>query len=412
MNALILQFKRVTTLCLIVLALGCSALLPTPKAFGVIPPPDGGYGPPDYGTGNTAEGEDALLNLGLGTFNTATGYRTLSNNTTGIANTAVGAGALFNNTGNDNTATGAGALLGNTTGGANTANGEAALFSNTTGNNNTAIGTNALFNNITGSENTANGSGALGSNTAGRDNTATGAFALDGNTIGYENTAVGDAALFKNTTGHKNTAIGERALFNNTTGFNNVAIGLAAGRNLTIGHSNIVIANDGVAGDSGTIRIGDRALQHKTFIAGINTAVTGLPVMVSAAGQLGVAVSSRQFKDDIRPMEEASKAILALKPVTFHYKDTIDPDCTAQFGLVAEDVEKIDPDLVVRDKEGKPYSVRYDQVNAMLLNEFLKARRQIDAQQKQIDALTAGLQKVSAQLELNAPAPRAVLNEQ
>jgi len=152
------------------------------------------------------------------------------------------------------------------------------------------------------------------------------------------------------------------------------------------------------------MRLGDSPDITRTFIAGIRgVAVNGSSVVVGAGGQLGVAASSRKFKDDIKAMEKASEAVLSLKPVTFHYKKNIDPDCTAQFGLVAEDVEKVNPDLVVRDKEGKPFSVRYDQVNAMLLNEFLKARRQIDAQQKQIEALTAGLQKVSAQLATRSP---------
>ena len=174
-----------------------------------------------------------------------------------------------------------------------------------------------------------------------------------------------------------------------------------------------------MAGETGTIRIGDLT-QQRTFIAGISgVAVTGSPVVVGAGGQFGVAASSQQFKDDIKPMEKASEAILALKPVTFYYKKNIDPDRTAQFGLVAEDVEKINADLVVHDQAGKPYSVRYDQVNAMLLNEFLKAHRRMEEQdatiarqQKQIDALAAGLNKVSTQIELTKSAPQTVLNNQ
>jgi len=194
-------------------------------------------------------------------------------------------------------------------------------------------------------------------------------------------------------------------------------LGFAAGSALTTGSQNIDIGSAGRAEERGTIRIGDLS-QERTFIAGITgVAVTGSPVVVAAGGQLGVAASSRQFKDDIKPMEKASEAILALKPVTFHYKKNIDPDYTAQFGLVAEDVEKINPDLVVHDQAGKPYTVRYDQVNAMLLNEFLKAHRRMEEQdvtiarqQKQIDALAAGLNKVSTQIELTKSAPQTVLN--
>jgi trimeric autotransporter adhesin len=133
-------------------------------------------------------------------------------------------------------------------------------------------------------------------------------------------------------------------------------------------------------------------------------------VYVNSEGKLGAQVSSRRFKDEIKPMEKASEVIYSLKPVSFRYKAEIEPTRARSFGLIAEEVEKANPDLVVRDKDGKAYSVRYDQVNAMLLNEFLKARRQIDAQQKQIEALTAGLQKVSAQLEARKPAPQVVNN--
>ncbi len=233
------------------------------------------------------------------------------------------------------------------------------------------------------------------------------------NTTGYANTATGTEALFFNTTACCNTAYGFAALFNNTIGGSNIALGNNAGFNLTTGSNNIDIGNAGLAGDSGYIRIGVSGVQTKTFIAGISGASgTGNPVVINANGRLGVRPSSQRFKDEIKPMDEASEAILALKPVTFRYKKEIDPDRTAEFGLVAEDVENVNPALVARDEQGKPYSVRYEAVNAMLLNEFIKARRQIDSQQKQIDALTAGLQKVSAQLELSKPTPQTVLNDQ
>ena len=233
------------------------------------------------------------------------------------------------------------------------------------------------------------------------------------NTTGYANTATGTEALFFNTTACCNTAYGFAALFNNTIGGSNIALGNNAGFNLTTGSNNIDIGNAGLSGESGYIRIGAQGTQTKTFIAGISGASgTGNPVVINANGRLGVRPSSQRFKDEIKPMDEASEAILALKPVTFRYKKEIDPDRTAEFGLVAEDVENVNPALVARDADGKAFTVRYEAVNAMLLNEFIKARRQIDSQQKQIDALTAGLQKVSAQLELSKPTPQTVLNDQ
>jgi len=212
-------------------------------------------------------------------------------------------------------------------------------------------------------------------------NTATGRQALSSNTTGDRNTATGVNALENNTTGDKNTANGNLALARNTTGDRNTAFGHAAGWTLTTGNKNIDIGDGvtGVAGESYTTQIG--AGQTRTFIAGISgTAVSGSAVVVNANGQLGVAASSRRFKEEITPMERTSEAVFALKPVTFRYKKDIDPDRTPQFGLVAEEVEKVNPDLVVRDQEGRPNSVRYDQVNAMLLNEFLKEHRKVEEQ--------------------------------
>jgi len=299
----------------------------------------------------------------------------------------------------------------------NTAEGDNALFNLTTGFDNTAVGFNALFNNTTGRLNTANGSGALFHNTTGGVNTANGFNALRHNTTGTHNTATGAQALVFNTTGNGNTAFGTGTLAANTTGSFNIAVGYNAGANLTTGRDNIDIGTLGVAGESNTMRIGN-AKQTTTFITGISgVAVTGAPVMVNAAGQLGVAASSRRFKEAIKPMDKASEAILALKPVTFHYKKAIDSNRTAQFGLVAEDVAKVNADLVTRDSDGKVYTVRYEAVNAMLLNEFLKEHKIVQEQgaiiarqQKQIEALAAGLQKVSAQIELTKPAPQTVLN--
>src|SRR5205807_534179 len=355
MNPLTQSKNTTILLVLSALTLTCFALSPTAQA--VSPPPDGGYD-----RENTAEGTDALFSLTtLGFFNTATGFEALFSNTTGSANTATGLEALFSNTGGNN----------------DTANGVNALFSNTIGSANTADGLDALFSNTTGSFNTA-----------------------DGHT-----------ALRQNTTGEGNTANGFRALVRNTTGNGNIALGHNAGENLTTGSNNIDIFDPGVAGEANTIRIGKQGTQRTTFIAGISGAtVTGTAVVVDSNGQFGVAPSSQRFKDAIKPMDKASEAILSLEPVTFHYKHELDPDGIPQFGLVAEQVEKVNSDLVARDEQGKPYTVRYEAVNAMLLNEFLKARRQIDAQQKQINALTEGLQKVSAQLEASKPAPQVVNN--
>jgi hypothetical protein len=415
----------------IALALLCFGLLPGAQA--VVPAPDGGYGPPAYGTGNTAEGEEALLNLSSGGFNTAIGYRTLFSSTAGNFNTAVGAGALFSNTGTENTATGAGALLNNTTGSFNTANGEAALFFNTTGDQNTATGSSSLVQNTTGNENTASGWRALWKNTTGFWNTAEGSAALTLNTTGARNMAIGKSALYKNTTGSLNTATGEGALFNNTVGNFNTAIGEAALAENTTGRHNTAIgfqAGLDVSTAANVICIGANVaganVSNSCYIGNIfnRSSPSGLEVFVNSDGKLGTTMSSRRFKEDIKPMDQASEAILALQPVTFRYKKDFDPTGTAQFGLVAEDVAKVNPDLVVRDKEGKPYSVRYDQVNAMLLNEFLKEHRKNEQQgatiaqlkqefaeqRTQIEALTAGLQTVSAQLEASKSAPQVVNN--
>jgi len=380
--------------------------------------------------------------------NTSEGFEALFSNTTGFNNTANGFSALFNNTtGSNNTANGSNALFSNTTGEANTANGYLALFNNTTGSNNTANGSSALIGNTTGSSNTANGSSALKNNTTGFNNTANGYEVLFSNTTGGDNTANGTGALLSNTTGGFNTADGTGALQNNATGSGNIALGFLAGENLGTGNNNIYIGNVGLtANESNTIRIGgDNFLgfgsQTSTFIAGINgTAVSGVPVVINTNGQLGVMGSSERFKDEIKPMATASEAILALRPVTFRYKQEIDPDRNPQFGLVAEEVEKVNPDLVSRDPQGKVFTVRYEAVNAMLLNEFLKEHRTVEelnatvgkqeatiekeettiAQMKAgIEALTANLkkqeaqiQKVSAELEMSKPAPRTVDNNQ
>jgi len=269
--------------------------------------------------------------------------------------------------------------------------------------------------------NTAEGTQALFSNTTGNANTAIGVGALYKNTTGVSNTATGMAALGSNTSGFSNTAIGARALLN-ATGDYNVALGDSAGEFLSTGDNNIDIGYNvvGVKGESNTIRIGNTDI-IATYIRGISgqTVVGGAAVFVDSNGKLGTMTASTRFSDEIKPMDKASEAILTLKPVTFRYKQEIDSKSIRQFGLIAEEVEKVYPDLIVRDKEGKPYSVRYDQVNAMLLNEFLKEHGKVEKleasvarQQKQIETLTAGLQKVSAELEASKPASQVVNNNQ
>ena len=414
---------------LITFALVCFALLPQAQA--VNPPPDGGY--PGF---NTAEGTNALKNLTTGVGNAAVGWYSLFSNTDGSYNTCVGAGTLLFNVGDqaagegiENTAVGTGALLFNTTGAFNTANGALALSSNTEGFSQTATGDRALFSNTTGDFNTAVGYQALYSNTDGNANTANGYNGLLSNTTGNGNTSHGFRALLANTTGDGNTAVGAGALLNVTTGSGNIALGADAGSAITANNNVICIGAPGPATVSDACFIG--------HIFG-TTSSGGTAVFINSDGRLGTMTSSRRFKEEIKPMERSSEALYALKPVTFRYKKEFDPQGILQFGLVAEDVEAVNPDLVVRDKEGKPYSVRYDQVNAMLLNEVLKEHKKVEAQQtnitqlnskmasqaaiiaqqqKGMEALTAQLkeqaaqiQKVGEQLEASKSAPQMVNN--
>jgi hypothetical protein len=454
-------------------------LVSVQNAQAVSPPPDGGYPGQNTAEGQNALLD---LNVNNGTNNTAVGWLALRTNVDGDFNTAIGSAALATNTGDGNTAIGGAALFSNTTGDYNMAAGLLALYHNTAGTLNTALGASALQSNQQGISNTAAGyqalyvndssgtghgsfnsafgafaltnnddgeancafgTGAMEFNQNGQDNVAVGTDALSQNLIGSGNTAIGtDAsedqtgddntalgafALLLNTTGNANTANGSRAL-QNTTGSRNIGMGFLAGCALNSGDNNIIIGNSGVVTESNTIRIGTvvagmncsdtQAAHTATYIAGISgTAVVGDPVVVDENGQLGTATSSQQFKKGIRPMDKTSEAILALKPVTFQYK--ADSKNTPQFGLIAEDVAKVNPDLVVRNRNGEIYSVRYDQVNAMLLNEFLKEHRTVREQgatiaelKKQIETLTAGLQEVSAQLEVNKPASQVAENNQ
>ena len=365
---------------LITLTLLGFGLLPTTQA--VIPPPDGGYP-----GGNTAEGQNALLGRTTGGFNTAVGWFSLESVTTGSYNTGVGAGTLVLNSADQNTATGAGALLLNTTGANNTANGALALLNNTEGHSNTAIGRGALQNNTTGAQNTAIGDQALLLDTTGHSNTATGSLALFINN-GIQNTANGAAALGSNSTGNANTAIGDAALINNTAGSGNIALGFDAGDNVTTANDVICIGAPGA-------NVSNSCFIDQIFGA---TSSGGTAVFINSTGRLGTTTSSRRFKEQIEPMEEASEALFALKPVTFRYKNGIHPQGIPQFGLVAEDVEAVNRDLVVRDEEGKPYSVRYEQINAMLLNEFLKEHKAFLHEQGKVQKLEAALERVNERL--------------
>ena len=371
-----IQIKNVV---LITATFACLALSPMTRAQ-LSPPPDGGYP-----NANTAEGDDALHSL-----------------TTGERNTAVGTGALYSNTtGNDNTAVG-----------------ELALPGNAAGVQNTAIGSQALGTSHTGNGNTATGYYALNGNKGG-SNTATGILALQSNDSGNQNVANGATALINNSTGSGNTAIGAQALSTNTTGILNIALGFQAGVNLTTGNSNIDIGSPGVAAESNTIRLGYEGTHNATYIAGISGAIIGKGehVYVDSSGHLGTKKSSARFKEEIKPMGKTSEAILALRPVSFRYKKQFDPERAPQFGLIAEEVAKVNPDLVLRDSGGKVSSVRYDEVNAMLLNEFLKEHEKVQkleaalaAVNERLKAQDAKISKVSAKLEMTNVSSRIANN--
>ena len=464
MNPLI-KLKTIAPPLLIALALLCFGLLP--RAQAVVPPPDGGY--PNF---TTAEGTKALQSLTTGSANTAVGWYSLFSDTTGNFNTGAGAGALALNTAENNTATGAAALLLNTTGHDNTANGGARLHSTIPATTTRLLG-HSLSIAILGTKR------ALGASTLrleiGRSLATPSAPTTRPTVIRRfistppasstrpmvflrfiltppatrtrptvfrrsrptpPATSTRPMVILRSCTTPPAEATGRPtvriALFGNTTGSFNTALGAEAGANLTTGDNNIDITAMVV---SLMIRARSASAanleRQATFIAAIRGVTTGIAdavnVVIDSNGQLGTMSSSRRFKKDIEPMEAASEAILALKPVTFHYKS--DQTSTPQFGLVAEDVAQVNPALVVHDKDGEIYTVRYDQVNAMLLNEFLKEHRKVQElqatvveqkesfesklvqQQKQLEALTAGLQKVSAQLELNKAAPQTVLND-
>ena len=362
---------------------------------------------------NTGTGVYSLFSNTSGFFNSATGAYSLANNTTGIHNTAHGYAALYRNAdGTDNTAAGFAALYHNTTAAFNCAFGEFALFNNLKAWTNNAFGVEALYNNLTGETNNAFGTGALFANTEGESNNAFGHLALENNTTGVWNNAFGYQALDSNVSGTGNTAIGDSAGLD-ITGDGNVCIG------------------EGVSGETG--------VSDSTYIRNVNTTaqpivggVDGVTVDLTT-GKLGHGVSSRRYKEQIKPMDKASELLFSLKPVTYRYKKEIDPKQTLDFGLIAEEVAKVSPDLAVRDEKGQVSNVRYNAISAMLLNEFLKEHQQVveqqatiaelkstvAQQQKGMDVLTAQLkeqatqiQKVSAQIEMSRPVPKVVLNNQ
>jgi len=320
-----------------------------------------------------------------GNRNTAGGTKALQN-VVGFDNTAFGDNALQNNdTGNNNTASGADALASNTAGNFNTASGADALQNNTTGESNTASGASALASNTTGNFNTASGADALAFNTSGRANTASGVFALQNNTTGESNTASGVSALGDNTTGTKNTALGVDAL-GHSTGSQNIAVGHMAGVALLSGNKNIYIGNPGVSSETRTMRLG--SAQTHTFIAGVATTGVngGAVVEIDASGQLGVTLSSARYKRDIAAMGTRSEGVFRLRPVTFSYRD--DAQGVTHFGLVAEEVAAVYPDLVTRTAgTGEPQTVRYQELIPMLLNELQRQHQGIERQARELAEL-------------------------
>jgi len=462
--------KTTTPTILIILSLVCVRLLP--QAHAVVPSPDGCY--PGF---TTAEGCNALNFLTTGAGNTGVGWYSLFSAGAANYNTGIGAGTLVLNTADSNTALGAAALLLNTTGSLNTAVGTDALVFNDNGEHNTAVGAFALFSNTggmdRGSDNTATGYQALFSNlgditNTATLNTATGSQALYSNTVARSNCGFGAQALFSNTIGEDNNAFGHKALLNSVNGFANSGFGRFALLNNIDGQQNSAFGNStlvnnahgdrntaiGVAagttidGDGnvcvGAFVPGESGVNDTTYIRNVNTlaqpigmGTDGVTVRLSD-GRLGHGVSSRRYKQDIKPMDKASEAIYAFKPVTFHYNKNIDPTQTLDFGLIAEEVAEVNPELAVRDREGKISNYRRDAINAMLLNEFLKAHRRMEEQEATIAQLKADgvtqqavisdlkkrletlvvrleeqnskIERVNDQLELRQPAPRLAVS--
>ena len=352
------------------------------------------------GDGNTAVGTNALANNTTGSSNVASGVGALYANTEGYYNSAAGASALSaNTTGISNTASGAFALSTNSTGSYNTASGVSALQFNT-GSDNTATGAAALANNGDGNFNTADGTGTLFGNTTGVSNTAVGFDALYSNDIGIKNVAIGSNALLSKVGGGYNTALGESALMNLTGGNFNTAIGVTAGANLITGDDNLYFYNQGVASESYTIRIGFPGIQTRAFLAGVRGVATAvndaIPVVIDSAGQFGTISSSARFKEDIADMADASSGLLKLRPVTFRYKGQAGG--ARQYGLVAEEVDEVLPELVVRGSSGEVETVLYHEMPAMLVNELQKQQKRNEQQDEEICALRARLAELEATL--------------
>jgi len=400
------------------------------------------------GNGNVALGDSALASMTSGNYIVAVGYGALAANTSGTTNTAVGTSALnANTTGAGNTANGYEALLGNTTGGrntafgatalrgettgvANTAVGNGALASHATGNGNVAIGDSALTSKTSGSFAVAVGYGALASSTTGLNNTAIGTSALNANTIGGLNTATGFEALLSNTGGDQNTAagykalranqgsgntaLGAQALSDGTTGSDNVAVGAAAGFNLLSGSNNIYVGAGavGATSESNTMRLGRSDLLSRTFIAGIRGRTTGsadaIPVVIDSSGQLGTISSSRRTKDQIRDLGSVSRSIFDLRPVSFIYKPPFaDGSTPIQYGLIAEEVESVLPELVAYGADGQPETVKYHILPTLLLAEVQRLERERAAQQEAIAALRAVVDQLRRQLAVRSSTIRS-----
>jgi hypothetical protein len=334
--------------------------------------------PPDVvvsdGMANTAMGTNALFNVNL--------------DESGCHNTASGEYALFSDTsGSYNTATGFSSLFSNTTGENNTAAGYESLYVNSTGSNNTASGYQAMYKNSIGGNNAASGYQALWANTTGANNTAVGSQALYLNTTGKGNAAQGSNALYSNTIGIRNLGIGSNSLYANTTGSYNVALGFDAGYNVTTGRKKIEIGSPGTASDNNTIQIGMQGTQVLTTIAGIyGTPVTGSAVYVTSSGQLGFQASSERYKTDIQPMQEFAAKLNQLRPVTFHYKT--DPKGVQQYGLIAEEVDKVYPELVIRDQKGQIQGVHYEELAPMLLSEVQQQAAEIRDLKQQVSKVS------------------------
>jgi hypothetical protein len=326
------------------------------------------------------------------------GYFVAPSNST---STAIGAGA--SNAGTQNTAVGYNALQVNS-GNSNTAVGSFSLSANSSGNNNTALGASALLANALGSANTAIGTNASLNNLEGNDNTAVGFGALISNTNGSNNVGIGTSSLWNELSGGNNVAIGSGSLFANTTGSWNIALGYQAGNAITTGNYNIDIGNNGASTDSGVIRIGTSGSQTSAYLAGIaSSSVSGVPVVVNSSGQLGVQTSSARFKEQIESMGDLSDNLLQLRPVVFRYRAAEgDGSRPLHFGLVAEEVEKIYPQLVFHDAEQRPLALAYQELPALLLNEVQKQRRIIQQQQAQFadeQKQLEGLSRRLAELE-------------